>query len=394
MAVVLQKKIENVRYLFGNPDTAMSRYAQLKRIFQENDMYKIFCEPLYSEATNSIIWNTDIEGNALPYAKLTIQDQNYVQKLLSNKISQLIDYAKKIGDSNLLEFVLSAIEIPSINSVYLIKAKDGDKVVLTQWGFVSDQPGDEKGILAKIIAIKRTDIQFYVYYEDSKTETAPNELFYFEFEGQVLSRLSDENGLIILNDVKDQEKILVYRKDEKGNKVNVEEFVSFENAKYQLFVKRLVDLYFKVVDQNDKPLANQTFLFNFQNTTKEHASNTEGMIVIPKVPVGENIEVYQMNENEKFNVSNFVAQKENNFYILKVFVPQKVEPEKVEPTYQMKIKVVDKKNKPLANAFVKIFIEDKVIEKTSDEQGYVIVDDVKPNSKIKVEAQYNKPKKV
>ena len=52
----------------------------------------------------------------------------------------------------------------------------------------------------------------------------------------------------------------------------------------------------------------------------------------------------------------------------------------------MKVKVVDKDNVIVPNALVTLEYSNKVVQKTSDENGYVYLDDVKPNVQVRIKA--------
>ena len=392
MAVILQKKVENVRYLFGSPETSQSRYSQIKRTFFDNKLYELFAEPIYSAPTNTIMWSTDIVGTAVSYNKLTPTDQTIAQKLLTSNIDKILNSAKQYNDEILIEFIYQCIEIPSMDNVYLIRTKEGDRVVITQWGFVSDVPGDEKGLLAKIIAIKRTDVVFKIVYDDNKNEPAPNQMFFFELEGQTLSRISDAEGKILLSDVIVDQQIKVYRK-ENDNVVDEQSFFCYENGKYVLSVPRLVDMTFKVINQFEKPVAAITFTFESNGHSTTLTSDAQGKIILPKQKFNEPVLAYQIKEEQRINEQSFVCAKDpTQINYLKILEEQPVVEtpppplEEEEKKYQMKIKVVDKNNVVVPNALVKLEYLNKVVEKTSDENGYVFLDDVKPNVQVKIKA--------
>jgi len=181
MQTLERKKIENVRYLFGSPSTVKSRHNQLVRSFAESKDLDIFALPVFDEATNTIIWTTNFEGNIINFSKLSPTDQAVAKKLLSKSIQKIIQKAKEFSNQDLIEFVYNCIEIPSLNNIYLVRNGAEDSVVLTEWGFVSDIPGMEKGLLAKIINIKRADMIFNIVYKDTNNP-ASNQKFYFEYQ--------------------------------------------------------------------------------------------------------------------------------------------------------------------------------------------------------------------
>lgn len=395
MAVILQKKVENVRYLFGSPETSQSRYSQIKRTFFDNKLYELFTEPIYSAPTNTIMWSTELLGTAVSYNKLSPTDQSIAQKLLTSNIDKILSSAKQYNDNTLIEFIYQCIEIPSMDNVFLIRTKEGDKVVITQWGFISDVAGDEKGLLAKIIAIKRTDVIFNIVYDDNKNEAAPNQLFFFEYEGQTVSKLSDAEGKILLNDVIVDEQIKSYRK-EQDKIVGEQSFFCYENGKYVLSVPRLVDMTFKVINQFEKPVGGIVFSFESNGQTSTLTSDTEGKIILPKQKFNEPVLAYQTKDDQKINEQSFICPKDSTqINYLKIVEEQPVvdtppppppPPVEEEKKYQMKVKVVDKDNVIVPNALVTLEYSNKVVQKTTDENGFVYLEDVKPNIQVKIKA--------
>ena len=383
MKVIENKKIENVRYIFGSPSTAKSRYNQIKRTFPEGDEYTIFAEPVFVEDTNSIIWSTSFDGSIVNYNKLSPTDQAVAEKLLSKSIQNILAVAKTFETNELTEFIYNCIEIPSMKNVYLVRGKEGDKVVLTEWGFVSDTPGMEKGLLAKIISVKRVPMQFDIVFKDNQ-EPAANRKFFFDFEGRTETHYSDVNGKIILQDIKIDEEVKVYEKEGEKN-INEQAFICYENGKYKIEVERYVDMPFKVINEKNEPVAGETFTFDYNGEQKTLTADSEGKITLPQIKVGTEVAAYQQNEEKQINKHNFICEAEKE-YILKVKTPE-------DPVYNMRIKVIDPKGEIVPNAKVKINYEGKTIEKITDEKGFVILENVKPQTQVKVVAIGKKQKK-
>ncbi len=383
MKVVEQKKIENVRYLFGSPSTVKSRYNQIKRTFPEGNEYKIFAEPVFVEDTNSIIWSTEFSGNIVIYNKLSPTDQIIANKLLTKSIQNILASAKTFETTELTDFIYNCIEIPSMENVFLVRGDGDDKVVITEWGFVSDTPGMEKGLLAKIINVKRIPMSFSVVYNDTK-EPAVNIKFFFDFEEHTEEKISDANGKIELQDVKIDEEVKAYQK-EGQNRINEQSFVCYEGGQYKLEVDRTIDMPFKVINEKEEPVAGISFTFEHNGEQKTLTSDSEGKITLPAIKSGEEVSAFQQNGEKKENIHNFICEKDKQ-YILRVSSPE-------EPKYDMKFKVVDPKGNEVPNAKVKIKYNDKTVELITDEHGYTLLKDMKPNTRVKVVAIGKKQKK-
>lgn len=389
MAVVSQNKVENVRYLFGSPSQVKSRYNQIKRTFPEGKEYLIFADPVFVEDTNNIIWSTEHNGSIVNFSKLSPTDQVIAKKLLTKSIQTILSAAKTFETNELTEFIYNCIEIPSMNNVFLVRGDGDDKVVLTQWGFVSDVPGSEVGLLAKIINVKRVDMIFTVEYDDG--EVAPNQKFFFEFEGQTQTHISDADGKIRLEEVKIDEDVKAYQKD--GEEIIApQSFICYENGRYTLQAVRKVDMPFLVVDQNNNPMPAQTFTFEHEGETTSLTSDANGEMTLGGVKEGVEVVAYQTVEGNRAFEHRFMSEH-NKEYVLKIEVPEEVIEEEPEPpTYNMRFKVIDPKGNAVPNAKVKIKYNGKVVEKVTDDDGYTILEEVDPDTKVQVVAIGKKKK--
>ena len=382
MAVIDRKKIEGVRYLFGSPSTVKSRYNQLKRTFPEGKEYLIFAEPVFVSDTNSVLWSSEHNGSIINFQKLSPTDQSIAKNLLTKSIHVLLAAAKDFDTEELTEFIYNCIEIPSMDNVFLIRGKGVDNVVLSEWGFVSDIPGMEKGLLAKIINIKRIEMNFDVVYEDK--EPAKNQKFYFEFEDQTQTHISDADAKIQLDEVKLDEEVKSYQKD--GDEiVNEESFICYEGGKYTLEAIRKIDMVFKVINKDDKVVKGQIFSFEHDGNTHTLTSDEHGKIILPEIKEKDEVVAYQTKDEKRYNDHNFICDKDNE-NILRI-------EEEEDPIYNMRFKVIDPKGNIVPNAEVKIKYNGKTVEKTTDSEGYTILENVTPETQVQVKAIGKKQKK-
>ncbi len=389
MAVVERKKVENVRYLFGSPSTSKSRYNQIKRTFPEGKEYLIFAEPVYVEETNTLIWSTEHTGSIINFQKLSPTDQSIAKRLLTSSIQTLLNAAKKYETDELTEFIYNCIEIPSMDNVFLVRGSSGDNVVLSEWGFVSDTPGMEKGLLAKIINIKRVDMIFDVVYEDK--EPAKNEKFFFDFEEQTQTHISDADAKIKLLEVRVDDKVIAYQM-EKEQIINEQSFICYESGRYTLTAIRKIDMVFIVKNQDDQIVPNISFNFDYNGETTTLTSDANGKMTLPQVKVGGEVAAYQIKEEQKTNDHHFICEKDKE-NILRIVVEKEVvvappppPPEKEPEKFDMRFKVIDHKGREVPNAKVTITYDGKTYEKFTDEQGFTILENVTPQSVVKVKA--------
>lgn len=391
MAVVDRKQIENVRYLFGSPSTVKSRYNQMKRTFDGKE-YLIFAEPVYVPDTNSILWSTEHKGSIINFQKLSPTDQSITKRLLTSSIQTLLAAASKFETDELTEFIYNCIEIPSMDNVFLVRGNGVDNVVISEWGFVSDVPGMEKGLLAKIINVKRADMVFDVVYEDE--EPAPNEKFHFEFEVEQQTHISDANAQITLLEVKVDEEVKAYQKD--GEEIlKPQSFICYESGKYKLYAIQKVDMNFTVQDQSGQNVPNYSFTFDYKGDTSQLTSDANGKMSLSKIRIGDQVNAYHIeNEEHKYQHSFICEKGKDNILKIEVEVELPPPPPPIEEpeVFDMRFKVIGPKGKPVPNAHVTIQYDGKTVEKVTDDDGYTVLEDMKPDTQVKVKAIKKKKK--
>ncbi len=382
MQQIAVKEVIDVRYLLGTPTESKGRYNQLKATFPEGKEYQLFSDPLISG--EKFIWMTEYEGKILNIMQLSEEDQSLTKNKLSLQIQKLLTAAKKFDDIKLIEFLYKCIEIPTLKDIFIVKGANEDKIVLTQWGFISDKPGAEKGLLDKIINAKRVPMIFKVRYEDQSV--AADEEVYFEFEGKKEIFRSNSEGIITLESVKVDSYVKTYQ-TYKNEIINIKGFTCAEYGDYLITVAQKVNMLFKVKGTNEQLMPNQTFTFKYEENEVQLTSNEKGEITLTKIRLTTEVNAFQKTETKTENTHNFICEKEKEFYLLIIEVPVVVvEPEK---QYNMKFQVLDQKNNPIPDAEVTLTYGGKTVNVLTDNQGFTILNDIKPGTKVKVIAKKN-----
>lgn len=384
MNVIATKIISDIRYLMGSATTAPNMYRQIKATFPDSDVYKIFAEPIVLEGGRKISWSSSFPGTAVNYQKLSDEDKSLAQDILSKEISNLMNAIKKFDDNNIVEFITNCIEIPNMEDVYIVNDQGTKHAVITQWGFVNDTPGAEKGLLAKFINIRKIPMKFQVVYNDDLTP-APFEDVLFEIDGKPASGKSDENGIITLEKVKENAFVKAWEADDK-EKANIQTYTCYDDGNYKVKVSPKGTMNFLVVDQNDNPLHSLTFNLEYNGQTEKAVSNAEGQMKLERVKNSTQVVAYQLTESgSKDNVNTFIYDRKTPNYKIVVFVETiKVEEPK---THNMRFKVIDEKNNVIKSA--EVIVKYNGITKTliTDAEGYAELTDVPIGAVVEAKAK-------
>ncbi len=376
MNQVIAKELKNVRYTLGDPSASKGIYNQLKAAFPQGKEYQLFTEPVISG--DKIIWTTEYEGNPVCITQISEEQQSLVKARLSAQITKLIEAAKNFEDQKLIAFLYKCIEIPALKDIFVIQNNGQENVVLTQWGFLNDTPGADKGILDKIINAKRVPMVFKVRFEDGTP--APNAEVSFEYEGKKEIQRSSSDATITLASVKEESYVKSYE-IEQAQAINVKGHTCIEYGDYFIVVSEKADMLFKVTGSDGSIQPNQSYTFTWAGGQEELKSNEAGEITLPNIKINAEVSA----SHATAGISNFICEKGKAFYPLVIEI-EVIEPE-VPVQHSMKFKVVDKKNNPITEAEVTVQYNGKTEKLMTDSQGYCLLEDIEIGTQVKVTAK-------
>lgn len=367
MNVIATKDIALLRYLLGSPLTAPELYRQIRASFPNSDIYKFFAEPIILEGGKKIAWGSSYAGNVLSYARLSEQDKDSVQDMINESITNLTNAIKQFNDKKLEEFIGNCIEVPGLDSIYLVTNGTERHVVASQWGFVPDTPGAERGLLKKFLGIKKVPMKFNVVYSDNY-EPAPFENIVFDIAGKQCSATSDADGVVVLEKVKVDSTVKAFEASD-SEFASPQIYQCMEGGQYTINVTPKGNMQFVVQDQFGNPLSNMGFVFDYSGQRVSAVSNADGGITLLDIKNSTRVEAFQLDEaGNKSNENVYVFQRVSNPYLIVVQVEVPVE-EKPK-THDMRFKVVDEKNNVVRNAEVTVKYDGKTEVLITDSEGY------------------------
>jgi hypothetical protein len=373
--------LTDIRYIPGSPSEAKGIYNQLKATFLNGKEYRLFSEPLISG--EKYIWTTEYEGDVLNIMQLSEEKQSLVKSKLTLEIQKLLNAAKTFDDQKFIAQLYQCIEIPTLKDVFIVKSGETENVVLTRWGFISDKPGAEKGILDKIINAKRVPMAFKVQYPD-ETIAAGAEVF-FEYEGKKEIFTSDTAGSIVLPSVKVDSYVKTYEKY-KEEVLNIKGFTCYENGAYLITVSQKSDMIFKVVLSDQSPKAGENFSLSYDNQKTDNVSDSKGEMILKKIRVGTEVGVLHPKSGKQMN---FICEVKKDFYLIVLEGDPKVE----DPLHDMKFQVLEPDGSPSANAEITVKFGTETRTLMTDSEGFAVLKNVKPGTKVNVTAKKINPKK-
>lgn len=383
--IIATKDIRLLRYLLGSPISAPEYYKQIRASFPNDDVDKMFAEPIMLDGGLTFAWSSAYPGKAVQYTALSQQDKNLAVDMLNTAVAKLINAVETFKDPKLVDIFRKCIEIPGQDSIYIVNSPDGPHVVITQWGFIQDFPDAQKGILIEFSKVKNVPMTFHVVYSDDNSPAA-NEQLVFDVNQTEVSAVSDSNGVVVLEKVRVGSFVRAYEAADMA-RLSPQDFTCVENGVNTIKVTPKSNMIFQIVDQNGVPQSNRNFLFEYEGNKVSSVSNADGLITLEHIKNGVQVEAYMASDSGEKQYDNvFVFDRHVNPYRIEIHVelPPPVVPE-APKTSNMRIKVVDDKGNVLKKAPVVVRYLGKKEVLVTDDNGFVQINDLPVGTVVEAE---------
>lgn len=246
---------------------------------------------------------------------------------------------------------------------------------------------NEEGELSITFERPTVNMRFVVAKQNGEAATDLN--IHFEYNGKVIEEQTDSTGQIILKKIPLKTQIKAFQLF-KGKEENLEHFqCERDKAQYFYVAEKLFEkatMKFKLVDKNGQPIKNSDLRFKYEEKEFEAVTDNEGRISIKEIKVGSSVECKQLMFGKLLPWHKFNLDKEIDEYIIhgEKQTPFGQENENYDSQVRMKIKLVNSKSEPIANAIIKLDYDGKERRKYTNLNGEIQIDDILIGSKIKV----------
>ncbi len=330
-----------------------------------------------------------------------IQNQNIQQKFVCEK--DIFDYTM-IGEGPKTNMIFKVVD-PDKNAVA------GIKVVLTYekntHELISDAKGNiyfadvqledtvscepivdgeklapisfvcEKNIPEYIIEIPfaKANMLFKVLDADNKIVANANVIF--TWNGTQILRTADQNGQITLENIKYGDQVIAEQTID-GQKLASQNFTFLKNTpiyiiKGEQFAR--ANMLFKVLDADNKIVANANVIFTWNGTQILRTADQDGQITLENIKYGDQVTAEQTIDGQKLAPQNFTFSKTIPEYIIRG--------QQLVNSGTMNILLQDENKKSIPNADVRIEIDGKILDLKTDENGKIVLNNVKHGTNLK-----------
>ncbi|OQY00998.1 MAG: hypothetical protein B6I20_08145 [Bacteroidetes bacterium 4572_117] len=244
----------------------------------------------------------------------------------------------------------------------------------------------ETGELSIIFKRPTVDMTFVVAGKSG--EAATNLEVHFKYNDKQIKELTNSTGQIVLKNIPLKTIVKAYQLF-KNKEENTEGFICERDKSQYFYVAdklfEKANMNFKLIDKNGVAIKNSDVRFRYEKKEFETVTNNEGRLTIKDVKIGALVECKQLMFGKSLPIHKFKFDKQVDEYIIhgEKQIPFSQEKMNYDSDVSMKIKLVNSKTEPIANAIIKLEYNGTTRNKYTDLNGEIQVDDVQIGNIIK-----------
>jgi len=209
-----------------------------------------------------------------------------------------------------------------------------------------------------------------IKFTDVHREILPNIEITFLVNNVPVNFVTDGDGIVEFFDAFDGDEVTCFI-----NEDDKRQFTFKEGDEPEISIDApLADMIFVTTNEDDESVIGATIYFEYLNEKVKAVSDNTGQIVLEKIPVNTNVKVYQLHGEQEVNVETNKCQKDKAQYFISV--------DKDFDFSFMKFKLVDKNGQVIRGADVRFKVEGDEFESVTDQDGCIVVKEVKVGSVI------------
>ncbi len=387
MQNLAQSRTNMLRFLVGTANDYALRFKKLQQELSQNEAFTFFAEPIV--AGQNIVWRTPLSGTISTFGKLSETERNQAKMTLRIAAVQLKSAFPK--NSVFLSEIDNLCTVPSDNDIYIVKTAQGDKIVVSNWGTVSDA-ADSPPTQIMIGENFPVPVVFETQHPDGTP--APNETVTIVYNDLARENTSDASARIDFGLVNIATPFVAYQTIN-GKQVNLQNYLCDGRPLYIVVVKPYFDMVFTVKYDTGEIIPNSTFTFEYEEEAKTLTSDAQAKMLLKDIAQNTKISAFQNIDGERKHIHTFTcsANKLQNHHDIIIPKPEIIIPPVIEDRF-LKIKIIDKKENPLADIKTDIFKQPYTISDNTNAEGFVVFTNpaVNTSETVPYVVHYNKHK--
>lgn len=291
--------------------TNQQRFVNLKSVFAQYDLYRLFAEP--AESTSDISWYTDWPVDTtkpvLTLGELSQHDPAHASEV-KGKVASLMDafyreaekYRSNGQSYERLQHILTdSFEIPEAETnVWILTDTTGqERYVLTQWGHLRDEYNPRRGLINSWERVMRKDITLKTTWADNRQPASGQTLTFTDTSGNRIGQFTtDSAGQGQLTNVLSNVPLSYYQNRLDGLDINQGKLLIDEREEYDIALVRFGELTVRT-----KPGTAVTFAYDDKRET--YTADPQGVIRLPNLRGGVGVRAFETADGKELNEQSF-----------------------------------------------------------------------------------------
>lgn len=379
-------KTGNLKSVFNTPDDNLHYFRILKRGIGISFGKIEFAEPIYQPANQTIAWKIPEEGTCTPFSGLGENQKLMVGKWVKEGSELFRSQLGTISNAP-PNFCDHLLEIPSTDALILFRGQDGEKVILTEWGFWPDEMHRTEGLITSIFPPPEHTILLKLVNPANKP--VPGETL--QLNSHLVNRngISDEQGFVRLGALPRDTPFSILSPNNSFKKTD---FITDNRPEYTIVVPTKIQVTVQVRNQHFVPVESFRFAYISPEGNKEFLqTNKQG---IAQFQVWQETGEYVLTDSmDKVIHRNFLPGE--NFKIdltIEVSEPIPDAPPPIPEAPPLNLKFLNWYGSPIRNHPIIITNHSQDFHKkaTTDDSGMVILKNIPENQEYSISTTQNR----
>jgi hypothetical protein len=377
MNIVKESNLGNIKSVF-NDDASNSHYYKIIHKTIKGKVENLeFAKPIIQLNQGNISWLSKFDGPYINYTSLNIENKKHVDAVIKESLNSM---ASLLEGNNDPDFLDNIIEISNEEAIFYTKdASNRINVILTEWGYTTDEHKRKEGVLKKIFtSVMKSSL--IIKFKTTKNELLEGVPTIITADDLNFKGVSDRDGAVKLNNLEKGNTIFVSSPDNIFDEVSLK-VGSIEE--YTIIVERKFTLTFKVTTSKNTPVANTDFFFKsqvFQNLNTQ--TDNIGNSFVKHRELDGNFELFSSLGDVLLHES---LPSEDKTYTVVYDPPSKddmVVPSEPSIIENIELEFLNWRKKPITQQQIEIYGQNGKTNYITDENGVVSVD------KLRKEIEY------
>ncbi len=359
MGLITISNFDNLRCLLGNISLYKAKHSLLLNEIKDISEIGLFAVPKNTE-NQKIVWFSEKGQDYINFSKLREEQKASVLLSIDKIKERILKRSTYFINPELKAQILDYFEIPSLNDIYCYEVGGELFPILTNWGAIADNNNANRGLISKNLPKGYVDVILQTVFPNGNP--APNSTLFIDIGVEKEKSIStDHTSMVSIGKWKIGTSFITYQLINEIQ-TKVQEFVIEDEQQIcQVFIDEIAQVTFILKDTNGDLYSNKSLKLTINELLNDFNTNDIGQYKYKDVAKGEILNLSGVYNDIAYSYT-CTCNDAMNFFTIELPLPI---------VKELKIKVIDHKNKPISSCKVNVLFADKsVIEQYTDIDGF------------------------